>query len=176
MPVRYVLAAVCLCALPRLASASECALPDVDGEPAACDRLDYESPYVVDWLGDEPLASPAPAPQIESAAAPCSATPAVSACPAVKPRHVRAAARVRVVRHPQRGGSAPRSAVASIDSAGAAAPSAPAPATRDAREIALAAAAPPPAPPPLIARFDRCASERPPEPAASRLERPPRAA
>ena len=125
-PVRHALiAAVCLCALPRLASAGQCqtaaalaslAQPTAPTDPddvstavadvTACDRLDYESPLIVDLFGAEPL-SFADDDGSESAPAmerntPCARTTEVTACPAPRQQKPRAATgRARVVRHPQ---------------------------------------------------------------------------
>jgi len=178
-PVRSLLVVLCLCALPRLAAASECALPDGVGgnsDPSACDRLDYESPYVVDLLGDEPVTAPpdAPAPAIETA--PCSRAPDLRACPApAAPRHVRKlpAAKLRAVRRPPQQ-HAHRLAVGSIGDDEPIVPTTPPAPRRDSRDIALPAP-PPPLVPPDAARFSLGHDLSPQSPPAARLERPPRA-
>jgi hypothetical protein len=181
-PVRSLLVALCLCALPRLAAASECALPDpgADTDFAACDRLDYESPYVVDILGDEPMSPPAgtPAHATMLETAPCPPAPDLRACPAAPaPRHLHKlpAVKLRVVRLPQQRPHH-QLAAGSIgdDEPGVPPASPPAPISHGSREVALPSS-PPPLMPPGAARFALGHASFPQTPPAARLERPPRA-
>ncbi|MCC6998818.1 MAG: hypothetical protein IT370_29670 [Deltaproteobacteria bacterium] len=199
-PVRHALiAAVCLCALPRLASAGQCQTPaalasvaqapspaDPDdlstavADVTACDRLDYESPLIVDLFGAEPLSfsddGSESAPAMERNT-PCARTSEVSACPAPRQQRPRAAAgRARVVRHPQHRAAPASTPVTSVtDNDAPATPTQPSPGAgpgaHDAAlnaHLALALAQAP-------ARFTpHTRTQHPSDPPAARLERPPR--
>jgi hypothetical protein len=179
--------ALALCALPRLASAAECALPDSDqflqdsATPTECDRFAFESPLWVDLMGDEPV-SPAPASATtKPAASDCSLASSpgghLTECPSPTPTARRAAAiaRVRSRMNPPVRSHRPGDGVGQQSDALAAAPT-PAPIRDSSQPLAL----PNPAAPPLLATAASGWPDRtggaPSDAPSARLERPPRAA
>ncbi len=200
-PVRHALiAAICLCALPRLASAGQCQTPaalasvaqpaaptdpdDVStavADVTACDRLDYESPLIVDLFGAEPLSfggDDGESPPAMERNTPCARTSEVTACPAPRQQKPRAATgRARVVRHPQHRAAPASTPLTSVtDNDAPATPTQPSPgagpgshdATLNAAHFALALAS-------ASSRFTpHTRTQHPSDPPAARLERPPR--